>query len=309
MDTVLWVLREMSLSMRYLKFIALACSFIACTSATEDVFTDEELVGQIGNKDLGGMIALSDMGRFDTECVPGNRLGLCEQCGNDGIPEVAANDGNCPPIDCSATGQNQLVEEGDLTICYQNGSAPRLAGNCTEIGRCATLEEYCGDPEQVPLLETRTDPCVEIVGCEGNLTPTREFKAIGSPCNGRGSCEADGNGGARCSIQLPSACRFDEANSPVRFFCESGQQDGTNRTFCEYFVAPPNGGRTRCVDFCAMLGLESCQAGQSCCWNNANMNDCAKLEGITCGGEPCMSPQGCTDMICRCIIPEQAPNE
>ncbi len=294
--------------MRYFFYITLAYSLTACTAVGEDVFSDEELVGRIGNNDLGGQTPMLDMTLNGDECIPGNRLGLCEQCGNNGRPEMAISDGNCPPIDCSATGQNQLVEEGDLKVCYQNGSAPRLDGNCTEIGRCATLEEYCGNPEQVKLLETRTDPCVNIVGCEGNLTPTLQFSAIGSQCNGRGTCEGDGNGGARCSLQIPSACRF-EADLPVRFFCESGQQEGTNRTFCEYFVAPPNGGRTRCVDFCANLGLDSCEAGQACCWNNANMNDCSKLEGITCGGQPCMRADGCTDMICRCVIPEQGSNE
>ncbi|MGC6417803.1 MAG: hypothetical protein ACON3Z_11840 [Bradymonadia bacterium] len=294
--------------MRYIRacLIFILCS---CTSPPldEEAFTDGDLVGRITTKDRGVGPGPSETGVGPRRCNPGERLGLCEQCSATGVPEVAFDDGNCPPIDCGAIGQKELVEEGDNTVCYQNGSAPSLDGNCIGIGQCATLEDYCGDPERRKLLETPTDPCVQIVGCQGMQTPTLQFQPIGTPCNRGGECEADGNGGARCSLRIPSACR-PEGSPAAKIFCESGTE--YNKTYCEFFVEPPNGGRTRCVDFCADLGLEICDSsqGQACCWNNADANTCEKLEGITCSGRPCMNDQGCTDMICRCYIPEAPQN-
>jgi hypothetical protein len=277
---------------------------VGCTTADEAIPTSNDaLIGQTGIKDRGATTDAPDLGTMGQQCLAGNRLGLCEECDLDGQPIAAQNDGNCPPIDCTATGQYEQVVEEESVVCYQNGSMARLPGNCIAVGQCATLVEYCGENTRVEALRMPIDPCASMIGCQGNQAPTIQYQPIGASCNRTGSCEAGPNGSARCSLQVPIFCRLGE-NPAARFFCESGTED--TKQYCEYFVSPPNGGRTRCIDFCQSLDMEVCDTnqGEQCCWNNANPDNCDRLEGIICAGEPCMSPEGCTDMICRCYLPD-----
>ncbi len=142
-------------------------------------------------------------------------------------------------------------------------------------------------------------------GCTGAEPPAFDPLDEGTPCNRSGVCEDNRLGGTECSVLIPSACRFGMSRN-AKFFCEAGEEFGMD--FCEFFVEVPGGGRTVCEDFCAELGMTICDQNnqEACCWNNDNPNDCERLQGISCRGTPCNDhPDGCTDMICRCYIPEE----
>ncbi len=60
--------------------------------------------------------------RFDmalSNCRPNTRLGLCSECGPNGVPRTAVDDNNCPPFNCGGLNQYEKVIEGDYAICYE----------------------------------------------------------------------------------------------------------------------------------------------------------------------------------------------
>ena len=238
-------------------------------------------------------------------CALGQVLGLCSVCGPNGQPQMPQTDPMCPPIDCGQQNAGYVKEEvGSDIICYQSSGAPAgAAPACSAIGQCAPAAQACQDAQRMEVERIPSDPCRVMDGCSGAQGPTIRELNRETPCNRTGICRgADGQ--RQCSVQVPGFCRINDAAN-AQFFCESGMENG--RQFCEFFVAPPGGGRTRCVDFCGELGLEICdtQAGEQCCWNNENNSTCQKSEGILCDGEPCQDPAGCTDQICRCYRPSQ----
>lgn len=232
-------------------------------------------------------------------CQPGTRAGPCSLCGPMGRLEMPDDDAQCPIIDCDGgAGAYERVLEDDEVVCYQSMSVPRLPGRCAELGRCATAQDYCGANERVEQLRARVDPCNPMIGCEGIQPPELDTQAAGTECNRTGECNPDGV----CSVQVPAFCRLDDTPD-AKFYCGDGLENGLQ--YCEYFVEPPNDGRTRCIDFCQSLGMTICDqsAGEQCCWNNSNAENCERVQGIVCDGMPCDSVQGCRDMICRCYIP------
>ena len=90
-----------------------------------------------------------------------------------------------------------------------------------------------------------------MIGCEGIQPPELDTQAPNTPCNRTGECNAEGV----CSVQVPSFCRLDETPD-AKFYCGDGLENGER--YCEYFVEPPNDGRTRCIDFCQSLGMTIC---------------------------------------------------
>jgi hypothetical protein len=306
----------MSLSFLRVCCVGSALLLAGCISGEEGIAnTSDSLVGISMFKDGApppmpdGFVApLVDGGdpRFDaapTPCQPGTRVGPCSLCGPAGQLEMPDDDAQCPVLNCGGgQGQYERIIEGDETICFETMGAPRLPGRCASLGRCATEQEYCGDSVRMEIARGSTDPCSLMEGCEGIQPPETNNLPAGTECNRIGICRPNGNGGSECTVQVPAFCRLDDTPD-AKFFCENGLENG--RRYCEYFVEPPNDGRTRCVDFCQSLDMVICDqnAGEQCCWNNSTATNCERVEGIICDGMPCNSIEGCRDMICRCYIP------
>ena len=193
----------------------------------------------------------------------------------------------CTIPDC---GGYEKVEEGDDVVCYQN----RPAGSvCSALGQCATPEEYCANVQRIEEERMPLDPCREMSGCVGNTPPSIQQRGnLGSPCNGAGVCQERADTlVAECSVQIPGLCNFDGIDA-VKFFCpndgsgEAGYGESGGRNYCTYFVAPPNNGRTRCVDFCDSLNMDICdQSREQCCWNNAEQSTCLSVSAVPCRDE------------------------
>ena len=242
-------------------------------------------------------------------CVPGMRLGTCSVCGPNGQPSIPPEETACTIPDC---GGYEKVEEGDDVVCYQK----RPAGSvCSALGQCATAEEYCANVQRIEAERMPLDPCRELSGCVGNTPPSIQQRgSLGSPCNGAGVCqERPDTLVAECSVQIPGLCNFDGIDA-VKFFCpndgsgEAGYGESGGRNYCTYFVAPPNNGRTRCVDFCESLNMDICdQSREQCCWNNAEQSTCLSVSAVPCEMNPCDDPNGCTDQICRCFERDPMP--
>ena len=244
-------------------YLLLLCLVLACTTVEDPggPSTGDALVGSTNPMNpRPGFPNGFDRGlpgpgpRFDMmvgSCSPNTRLGLCSECGPNGVPRTAVDDNNCPPFNCGGLNQYEKVIEEDYVICYQTMGQPQLNGRCIEQGRCATEEEFCAGVSRVEIDRAVIDPCNEMLGCTGTEPPTFNTLDEGTPCNQSGVCEPSRLGGTECSVFIPSACRFGMSRN-AKFFCESGEEFGMD--FCEFFVEVPGGGRTVCEDFCAELG-------------------------------------------------------
>ena len=289
---------------------------LACVSDPAYQFGDEgdQFIGQTGNNQGTGNFpgngnntgmannpgTGNTPGGMGQTCIPGQRLGTCSICNANGQPSVPPSDESCPVYDCG--GGYELITEGNDDVCYATSAG--MTG-CIAMGQCQTQQEYCANAQRMAIERIPQDPCRRINGCSGNIAPSIEQSvSLGDACNGSGVCQARNDRLiAECSIQIPGYCNFGQATN-ARFFCEQGAGQSAGQNYCTYFVAPPDGSSTRCVDFCSSLGLEICdQTVQECCWNNATESTCETSGGVNCEVNPCDSADGCRDQICRCFVP------
>lgn len=294
-------------------FVFIILCFAACVSDPPYEFGDEgdQFVGQSGNVpgtgnapgtgNTPGTGNNPGTGNMPAQtCIPGQRLGTCSICDANGQASVPPNDMACPSYQCG--GGYELVTEGNNQVCYSSAAGMTA---CVALGQCQTEQEYCATAQRTQVETIPLDPCRQISGCFGNTPPSiQQSLSLGETCNGNGTCQARNDRFvAECSVQIPAYCNFSQATD-ARFFCENGAGVSGNQNYCTYFVAPRDGSSRRCIDFCESLGLEICdQTVQECCWNNANESDCETSGGVNCEVNPCDSPDGCRDQICRCFEP------
>lgn len=206
-------------------------------------------------------------------CNPGERLGLCAVCGQNGQPTTAPDDDQCGAIDCNQGAMYARADEGDVAVCVATRRAAGMGGRCAAPNRCRTPDEFCG--AETTEEAARVDPgCQRMNGCVGAQPPVLEDLPPGSACNRFGTC-----GGGMCSVG-PECAVFAAA---VRF-CRTG--DDLGEVFCEFFVNADNGGRT-CNQFCAMYGARCLRA-----WGDRD-DTCEYNGDSNCDDEH-------NDHICRC---------
>ncbi|MGB0646430.1 MAG: hypothetical protein ACPGQS_04600 [Bradymonadia bacterium] len=267
----------------------------------------DAFVGQTGNNPgtgntpgMGNNPGTGNTAGNPLACTPGARIGTCSVYGPDCQPTTPPpnTEQACGQFTCGG-GYEKVIENGQ-EICYSTGAG--FAG-CTSVGVCQTEQEFCANATRTVQEQIPADPCRRIAGCSGTTPGTIEQNgSLGDACNGFGICEGrSDNLLAQCSVQIPGRCLFDQATD-AKFFCEAGASGG--REYCEYFVAPDDGSRRKCSDFCASLGFEICdQAQEECCWNNATQINCEKQGTVNCSVNPCDNADGCGDQICRCFAP------
>lgn len=214
------------------------------------------------------------------DCSPGTRIGPCALCNLDGVPEMPENDANCPPIDCGGDELYERVVQGDGQICYVTRRTP-LVGNCRALGECHDdPSTFCGEPTREEVERFVPGPCISIAGCEGEIPPMVEELAPGTPCNGVGLCDVEGN----CTVDEACTAFIAQQRSEL---CGGGQEvDG--RPYCEFHVEQ---GRTTCNIFCQNNGAVCVRA-----WNNDGDRVC-----VTNVGQPLNCNDDFESFICHCI--------
>lgn len=211
------------------------------------------------------------------ECTPGQRLGVCSVCGNDGMPSNPGLDDQCP-VDCAGFSYGIEAGEDGSTLCIltERARAAEMVV-CTGIGQCEDdPETLCTPPNTQQFAEA--GPCQVMMGCVGEEPPQVMLAEDGTPC-GEGDAGLCQNG--TCEIDDPC-----EINSPyAREFCGSGQ-DGAN-TWCEWYVDGPGNNDYSCNQFCNDVGM-FCLA----VWNNVR-EGCGHGDNWNCN-------ERADDQICRC---------
>ncbi len=188
----------------------------------------------------------------EAECVPGEDLGPCAECGPGGEPVSLEDDARCP-LECPP--DHRLAESG---ACERADTVvPR---RCTDLGECDDdVARACGYDDYRVVAPRPLDACQRIAGCEG-AEPPEVVTAPGADCNRFGRCD----GGGACDV--PAACAFPDAGLSL---CGYGSEmDGT--LACS-FQLDPGLGPVQCEAFCrrngavcllAALAFQRCDTSQ-----------------------------------------------
>lgn len=210
-------------------------------------------------------------------CTPGQRLGVCSVCNNDGMPSNPGLDAECP-VDCAGFAYEQVPGEGGVVRCVLSERA-RVVDDvvCLDVGVCETDPAIlCGQPNTQQFAEAM--PCQLMEGCVGEEPPQVMQAPNGTACGdeGEGTC----NNGV-CEIDDPCAINNPFAGE----FC--GQGDDNGNPWCEWYVDGPGNNDYSCHDFCSSIGM-FCLA----VWNNVRVG-CGHGDGWNCN-------ERADDQICRC---------
>jgi hypothetical protein len=242
-------------------------------------------VGGMGG--VGGMPPPVDMMPPDPpvggqpDCMPGQRLGLCSVCGNDGSPRNPGFDPNCP-VDCAGFAYEQVDQGDGTTICnLTERAAMNDMGPCQGLGSCEDDPAVlCGEPITQQIAQA--GPCQAMEGCVGE-EPAQVIQAPdGTPCGDGGMCVS-----GMCEVDDPCDISGFPAAAFAPDFCGAGQ-DGAN-AWCEWYVDGPGNNDYSCTQFCRDVGM-NCLAG----WNNIDGNRaCGQARAWGCNEQA-------DDQICRC---------
>ena len=166
-------------------------------------------------------------------CIAGSPTGvLCEVCGPNGTPVLAADDPGCPAIDCTTLDRYALVDEDGVAVCYKDVHRDP-ARRCAGRGQCyvAPNQPACGDPDRVQVARA-DDVCHAFEGCVGATPGTLVEAPQGTPCDD-GICTP----GGVCDTALVDRCADFESDDPI---CAG------DPTYCEFAVVGP----TTCGVYC-----------------------------------------------------------
>lgn len=209
-------------------------------------------------------------------CTPGERLGLCAVCGEDGEAVEAEDDPECPPLDCGALDVYEQSFEDGVLICTVDRRAPR-GGICRSIGECHDdLEVYCGAPRPIEVDYIVPGACISMDGCEGPEPPVVSVRPEGRRCHNVGTCDGEGS----CSAN-PDCAEFEPGGQSL--FCAARDGEGA---FCEFYLQ--TGMDISCRSFCADYGWDCVDA-----WNTM-VGVCEHPEA----GMGCDTTFG--SFVCRC---------
>lgn len=187
--------------------------------------------------------ALDAAPRLDAApCAPGDSLGLCMVCGDDGEAVMPEDDPDCPPLDCGALDRYERFVEDSLLICTADRRVPR-DGTCRALGACHDeIEVYCGAPRPVDVEIIVPGPCIAMDGCDSVIPPQLDLAPEGTPCHEIGTCDGEG----ACSA-FPDCVEFDPGGASL--FCAA--RDGID-AYCEFFLEL--GMPIDCGTFCDSYG-------------------------------------------------------
>lgn len=216
-------------------------------------------------------------------CMPGQRLGLCSVCGNDGNPSNPGIDVNCP-VECAGFEYTQ-VDPGDGTIVCNltERTATTDMVRCLDQGVCESdPARLCGEPIIQQMAQTMA--CQIMGGCVGEEPPQVMPAPDGTACGDEGMCV-----GGACEENDPCDISVFPANTFAGEFCGEGM-DGVNG-WCEWYVDGPGNDDYSCDQFCLDVGM-TCLAA----WNNIRGNQgCGHADGWGCNRQA-------DDQICRCTF-------
>ena len=79
--------------------------------------------------------------------------------------------------------------------------------------------------------------------------------------------------------------------------CDANGMTELDGRYCEYFVGPnTSDGAITCEAFCDNIGMRTCSAGETCCWNHVDDDLCLAGTPIACEDQTDTATQ-----ICRCF--------
>ncbi len=268
----------------YTPLVRYVLSFVMCSCATVDIPDAGLDAGPVDGLVGGGLdatptvadAARAEMGTPPVTCAPGARVGLCAVCGPDGTPVAAADDPECPPVDCSGRDGYERRDQGEVKVCVRL-SYETAAGTCEGAGVCRTVNSpgACLGPTITEAARVEGE-CQTIGGCAAAAGPTEAPEPSGTPCGG-GECDGVGT----CEAIIVDGCEAFEGYT----VCEGG----LNPPYCDVDVVPPDGGH------CGQACLEAANTRCLAAW---------RADEAPCAHGP---EAGCLEvaprLICRCAKP------
>jgi hypothetical protein len=197
-------------------------------------------------------------GGLQVMCEPGERIGLCSICDDEGGLTVPETDLECLSAECPDE-RFMLDEDGQ---CLRLSLSGQTEGRCLDTGVCDTEAQECEVAETEVIAQGGA--CQEIYSCDGEDTPEIDNRPNGALCNEWGTCQ---NGA--CST--PYACAAFERYNNRNFYC-GPLVDDNGDIVCAFYVnglGANNEGRLTCNEFCERSGA-ICVDG----WNNDNDSNC-----------------------------------
>ena len=209
----------------------------------------------VGGTPTGGVEGGVEGGTPVEPCTPGEVLGLCEVCGEDGLPTMPERDEACPSAVCPA----ELYSLNTDGACEMIAQTSPEYGFCESIGACYAEDEQLCDVVSTEVV-AEEGVCATILTCDGVEPPTLDARPDGALCNTWGECS---NG----ACDAPAFCEAFTRYNTQNYLCQAGTTDN-GELGCMFFVngnGLSNNGETTCNDFCANSGT-TCING----WNDNN---------------------------------------
>ena len=226
--------------------------------AGADVAGETAEGGETSGTEIGG-------DSLQVVCEPGERVGLCSVCDDNGELTTPTTDPECPSVECPESRYN-IDADGQ---CLRQDLSGQSEGACLELGVCDLEAQECDVLESEVIAQGGV--CQEIISCDGEELPEIENRPNGALCNEWGTCQ-DGE----CSAS-PDCAAFERYNNR-NFYCGAGQTE-EGGPVCGFYVSglgANNNGRITCTEFCERSG-STCVDG----WNNDNDVNCDQGNGDT----------------------------